>query len=135
MIADARTAGLPDSLHADLVIIGAGAAGITLALSLANSMLDIVLVEAGGPKYSAAAQSFYAGEAVDPAGHSPVDMYRRRVFGGSTTLWGGRCIPFDDIDFEDRPWMDFARWPIGPDDVAAHIPRAMQLLEAGCPEF
>ncbi len=135
MIADARTAGLPDSLHADLVIIGAGAAGITLALSLANSMLDIVLVEAGGPKYSAAAQSFYAGEAVDPAGHSPVDMYRRRVFGGSTTLWGGRCIPFDDIDFEDRPWMDFARWPIGPDDVAAHIHRAMQLLEAGCPEF
>lgn len=135
MIADARSAGLPDRLETDLVIIGAGAAGITLALSLANSGLDIILVEAGGPKYSAAAQAFYSGEAVDPEGHSPVDMYRRRVFGGSTTLWGGRCIPFGEIDFEERPWMDYARWPFGHEEVAAHIPRAMQILEAGLPEF
>jgi len=61
MIADARSAGLPDRLETDLLIIGAGAAGITLALSLANSGLDIIIAEAGGPKYSAAAQAFYSG--------------------------------------------------------------------------
>lgn len=135
MIADARTAGLPDRIEADLVIVGAGAAGITLALALADTRLQVILVEAGGPRYSAAAQAFYAGEAVDPAAHSPVDMYRRRVFGGSTTLWGGRCIPFDPVDLEERPWMEHARWPFGHEEVAPHIPRAMDILEAGAPEF
>lgn len=135
MIADARTAGLPDRIEADLVIVGAGAAGITLALALADTRLQVVLIEAGGPRYSAAAQAFYTGEAVDPAAHSPVDMYRRRVLGGSTTLWGGRCIPFDPVDLEARPWMNQARWPFGHDEIAAHIPRAMEILEAGAPEF
>jgi choline dehydrogenase-like flavoprotein len=135
MIADARTAGLPDRIEADLVIVGAGAAGITLALALADTRLQVILVEAGGPRYSAAAQAFYAGEAVDHAAHSPVDMYRRRVLGGSTTLWGGRCIPFDPVDLEERPWMELARWPFGHDEIAAHIPQAMAILEAGAPEF
>ena len=135
MIADARTAGLPDRLKADLVIVGAGAAGITLALALADTGMQILLVEAGGSQYSAASQAYYAGEAVDPTAHSPVDMYRRRVLGGSTTLWGGRCIPFDPVDFERRPWMIHARWPFGHEEVAAHIPRAMDILEAGAPEF
>ena len=35
MIADARAAGLPARLHADVVIVGSGPAGITLALELA----------------------------------------------------------------------------------------------------
>lgn len=135
MIADARTAGLPDRLEADLVVIGAGAAGIALALALSETAIQIVVVEAGGPKYSSAAQEFYRGESVQPAAHSPVDMYRRRVFGGSTTLWGGRCIPFDPIDLEHRPWMKYARWPIPYSELADHIPRAMAILEAGLPEF
>ena len=135
MIADARTAGLPDRIEADLVIVGAGAAGIALALALSDSALRVVVVEAGGPKYSSTIQDFYRGESVKPSAHSPVDMYRRRVFGGSTTLWGGRCIPFDPIDLEHRPWMKHARWPIAYDEVADHFPRAMAIVEAGLPEF
>ena len=135
MIADARTAGLPDRIEADLVIVGAGAAGISLALSLADMSIHVVLVEAGGPKYSSAIQEFYRGESVKPAAHSPVDMYRRRVFGGSTTLWGGRCIPFDPIDLERRPWMKYARWPIQYQEMADHFPQAMAIVEAGLPDF
>lgn len=135
MIADARKAGLPDRLDTDLVIVGAGAAGITLALALAGSGLRIVLLEAGGPRYSRIAQAFYRGEAVTPDGHSPVELYRRRVLGGSTTIWGGRCIPFDAIDFEDRPWMNHARWPVAASEIFQRVPRAMDMLEAGLPEF
>ncbi len=135
MIADARAAGLPDRIEADLVIIGAGAAGIALAVALADTSINVVVVEAGGPKYSSTIQDFYRGESVRPAAHSPVDMYRRRVFGGSTTLWGGRCIPFDPMDFEHRPWMKYARWPIAYEEMADHFPRAMEIVEAGLPEF
>lgn len=135
MISDARKASLPDRVEADVIIVGAGAAGITLALALADTALHVIIVEAGGPRFAAAVQGDYRGESVDPPGHSPVDLYRRRVFGGSTTLWGGRCIPFDPIDVEDRPWLNLARWPFGHDEIAAHLPRAMEIAEAGAPEF
>jgi choline dehydrogenase-like flavoprotein len=135
MIVDARKAGLPDRLAFDLVIVGAGAAGITVALALAETQLTIALVEAGGDRFSAKEQEFYAGDDVKPATHSPAHLYRQRLLGGSTAIWGGRCIPFDPIDFDTRDWMGCARWPISHEDVVGYFPPAMQLAEAGLPEF
>ena len=136
MIADAAGAGLPDRLQADLVIVGAGAAGIALALSLADTPLEIVVLEAGGERFSKVQQDHYRAASFSPAAHGQVDLYRRRVLGGSTSVWGGRCIPFDPIDFEERPWLGpYARWPIGYDEVAAFYPRALELARAGAPEF
>ena len=105
MIVDARKAGLPGRTVFDLVIIGAGAAGISVALALAKTRISIALVEAGGDRFSAKEQGFYASDSVVPETHSPAHLYRRRVLGGSTSIWGGRCIPFDPIDFEARDWM------------------------------
>jgi choline dehydrogenase-like flavoprotein len=135
MIVDARRPGLPDRIEAGLVIVGGGAAGITLALELADAGIDIVLVEAGGDDFDKGAQDLYRAQSVSPETHGPGEMYRRRQLGGSTAVWGGRCIPFDPIDFEERAWMPAARWPIGHDDVARHYPRAMALAEAGRAEF
>lgn len=135
MIADARRAALPDTVRADVVIVGAGPAGITLALELEGSGLAIVLVEAGGDTFDKAGLEYLRAQAVTPPAHSPGEMYRRRQVGGASAIWGGRCIPFDPIDFEDRPWMAAARWPIGYDDVAPFYPRAMALAEAGLAEF
>ncbi len=135
MIIDARQPGLPAQLQADIVIVGAGAAGITLALSLEDSGLDVIIVEAGGDRFDKQGQDFYRAQSFNPAAHGDVNMYRRRVLGGSTSVWGGRCIPFDTIDFEDRPWLSHARWPIGYEDVIAHYPRALEIARAGMPEF
>jgi choline dehydrogenase-like flavoprotein len=135
MILDARTAGLPDRIEADVAIVGAGAAGITLALELETSGLSIVLIEAGGDKFDKVQQDFYRAQSVTPDAHGPSEMYRRRQLGGSTAIWGGRCIPFDPIDFEDRAWMPAARWPITYDEVARFYPRALAIAEAGQPEF
>ena len=84
--------GLPGegALVADVVIVGAGAAGITLALELADSGLEVVLVEAGGASYGARSQEHYRATRVDPPSHGPAQMYRRRNLGGTTALWGGR---------------------------------------------
>ncbi|PEQ13715.1 hypothetical protein B2G71_05185 [Novosphingobium sp. PC22D] len=135
MIRDARKAGLPAEINADVAIVGAGAAGIVLALELADAGMKVVVTEAGGDKFSQASQEFYRAQSIDPEGHGQVDMFRRRNLGGSTAAWGGRCIPFDPIDFEDRPWLNKARWPIGHDDVAPHYARALEYLDAGVPEF
>lgn len=118
-------------LEAEVCIVGAGAAGISVALELAGRGRQVLLLEAGFDQDDAATQALYAGEVADEAMHSPPDKYRQRRLGGSTTIWGGRCMPFDPIDFEARDWVPASGWPIGWDDVAPYYPRAGEVLETG----
>ena len=131
MIIDANEVGNGTRLKADVCIIGAGAAGIPLALSLSGQGLDIVLLESGQVDLHAATQSLYDGEVADEKLHSPPDKYRQRRFGGSTAIWGGRCMPFDAIDFERRDWVPGSGWPISLDDLLPFYPEANRYAEAG----
>lgn len=119
------------TLAADVCIIGAGAAGISMALALADSGLDVLLLESGGLQVEEDSQALYAGSVTDPLMHSPPDRYRQRRFGGSTTIWGGRCMPFDAIDFEARDYIADSGWPIGMDALLPFYPQANRLCEAG----
>ncbi|MGN6581864.1 MAG: FAD-dependent oxidoreductase [Bordetella sp.] len=131
MIEDANRIPAGSTLHADLCIVGAGAAGISLALALQDCGLDVVLLESGAERPDAAAQALYEGTVADARLHPPPDHYRVRRFGGSTTLWGGRCMPMDAIDFERRDYIAHSGWPIGLDGLLPYYPRANQLCEAG----
>jgi choline dehydrogenase-like flavoprotein len=118
-------------LEADICIIGSGAAGLAVALSLAGRGLKIVLLESGTEAFSKKTQKLYAGELADEKLHSPPDKYRHRRFGGSTSIWGGRCMPFDPIDFKQRDYIPQSGWPITHADLAPYFPVANRLLEAG----
>jgi len=131
MIHDARELDDGAALEAGLCIVGAGAAGITLALEYAGSGIEVLLLEAGGMHAERRTQALYAGTVADERLHSPLDSYRQRRFGGSTTIWGGRCMPFDAIDFEARDYVPHSGWPIGLDALSPFYPRANQLCEAG----
>jgi choline dehydrogenase-like flavoprotein len=131
MIGDARHIVYGTTVEADICIVGAGAAGITLALELLRSGMRILLLEAGGTAENPDDQALYQGEVADPLMHSPPDKYRQRRFGGSTTIWGGRCVPFDPMEFEHRSWIPDSGWPISYHAVATHYPRANALSEAG----
>ena len=135
MIEDAKTLQTGAVLTASLCIIGAGPAGISLAMQFIASGLDVLLMEAGGREHEDANQALYAGEVANEALHSPLDQYRHRQFGGSSATWGGRSMPFDPIDFEARDWINGSGWPIAHDDVAAYYPEAIKLAEAGDPVF
>lgn len=135
MIRDARNIAGGETITTRVCIVGGGAAGISFALQFLNAGVDVLLLEAGGPAFDADAQDLYAGEVSDVALHSPPHQYRRRQFGGSTAIWGGRCVPFDPIDFEARPWIEGSGWPIQHEDVARYYPAANALCDAGASVF
>ena len=53
------------TLHAEVCIIGAGAAGITLALELAGTGISVLLLESGGLVPEPETQSLYQGAVAD----------------------------------------------------------------------
>jgi choline dehydrogenase-like flavoprotein len=131
MMFDANELTAGDSLEAELCIVGAGAAGISIALKLADTGRNVLLLESGGMEPEKATQDLYGGTVTDERLHSPPDRYRQRRFGGTTTIWGGRCMPFDAIDFERREFMPHSGWPIGRDAIDPYYPEANRLCEAG----
>ena len=131
MILDAEDLTNGSVLDADICIVGAGAAGISMALEFIDSGLEILLLESGGLAFDPRNQSLYEGEVADERMHSQPVRFRQRQFGGSTTIWGGRCMPFDAIDFEQRDFVPHSGWPIGLDDLLPFYPKANRLCEAG----
>ena len=118
-------------LSVDICIVGAGAAGITLAQKLIDRGTDVLLLESGGLAPEVKTQQLYEGEVCDARLHSPPDRYRQRRFGGSTTIWGGRCMPYDAIDFEARDYVPHSGWPFGLETLLPYYPEANRLCEAG----
>jgi choline dehydrogenase-like flavoprotein len=135
MIANANEVEQGAVLRTRCCIVGGGAAGIAMALALEEAGVDSVLLEGGQFSADAATQDLYAGDVTDENLHSPPVHYRVRQFGGSTTIWGGRCVPFDRQDFLGRPAVPDSGWPIDYSEVARHYPTACELLEAGAAEF
>lgn len=135
MIVDAEQPGSAGTLDTRICIIGAGPAGISLALRLAEAGISSLLVAGGALDEEPRHQALYQGEVADPAMHSPTTEYRHRQFGGSSATWGGRSMPFDPIDFETRRWIEGSGWPITHDDIAGYYPAAAELAEIGDCEF
>ena len=131
MLLDTNELANGESLSCELCIIGAGAAGISIALELIGSGIEVLLLESGGLEAEEATQALYAGSVVDERLHSPPDRYRQRSFGGTTAIWGGRCMPFDEIDFEPRDYIDHSGWPIDRAALMPFYPKANKLCEAG----
>jgi choline dehydrogenase-like flavoprotein len=117
-------------LDADVAVVGAGPAGIGLALELARAGHRVILIESGGDSFSAAAQRLGDTVGEDPA-HAPMSLATRRQIGGASNLWGGRCVPFDPIDFQPREIVAGARWPVGYDELQAYFSRACELCVCG----
>jgi choline dehydrogenase-like flavoprotein len=117
-------------LDADLCIVGAGAAGITMALQLINSPLKVLLLEGGGFEREQVMQDLYRGEIVGQP-YYPLESARLHYFGGTTGHWAGWCATYDSIDFETRPWVRYSGWPIERADLDPFYARAQPLLDIG----
>ena len=126
MILDAEKGLGQEPPRYDLCIVGAGAAGITLALELEASGLRVCLLEAGGAAYEAATQRLFEGEVVGQE-YPLLRDTRVGALGGSTTVWAGWCRPLEALDFEPREWCDAAGWPFSLDDLSPWYARAHEI--------
>lgn len=131
---DANDLDLSRLLKADVCIIGAGAAGITLAREFLGTDKTVYLLEAGGYEYSEADQEYYTAEETvfNPSqlfDQNYTQWSRVRFFGGSTNYWGGWSRPLESFDFEARPWIPQSGWPFSRQELIPYYHRASDIIE------
>jgi choline dehydrogenase-like flavoprotein len=133
---------------AQVCVIGSGPAGITAAWELSNAGLDVILLDGGrqldysNPDYfeqswpdkvklynGLADGNFSKNEGefliVPYDENTGPTKERERVYGGTSTHWGGQSRPLDPIVFEKRP--GFPGWPITRADLDPYYAKAVAL--------
>jgi choline dehydrogenase-like flavoprotein len=130
MFIDLRTLHNGAVMESDLCVIGAGAAGITIARELMGKSLQVCVVESGGLEFDANTQSLYEGESIGMPYYG-LAQARLRFFGGTTNHWNGQCAPLSEIDFQERPWVQYSGWPISKADLDSYYQRALSICEIG----
>ncbi len=120
----------------DVVIAGAGPAGITIARKLAAAGKRVALLEGGGLAYTQESQDLYQ---LSEQSNDFTRMYfastRLRYFGGTSNHWAGRCSPIRDMDFTERPEVySESGWPLPLAAIAPYLAEARDILDVSEPE-
>ena len=126
MIIHENTDGL-DPLGYDIVICGGGIAGITFALSVAKSHKKILIIESGGIDKKNRRDVKYLFQNTGRQ-YENIDRQIRKTFGGSSHLWGGNCIDFQEADFTNLPHREDFVWPFDYKEYCKFSNKARNLL-------
>jgi choline dehydrogenase-like flavoprotein len=134
MHTDARN--LPDHtlIEGDLCIVGAGPAGLSIAMEWNNTPYNVILLEGGGFDYDEQVQHLYAGRETGQH-YYPLESTRLHYFGGTSNHWAGWCSPFETLDFEKKDWVPHSGWPIKRADLDPFYARAQPVLDLGPYEY
>lgn len=116
-----------EGLQTDIVIVGAGPAGLAIASEFLDGSRNVVVLESGGEERSS---EFDELNQFVNKGHSraPSDEMRCRMLGGTSALWTGRCGFLNEIDLEERSWLPHTGWPFDLDTLLPYYQRAGRIL-------
>lgn len=117
-----------------VIVAGAGPVGLALATELARQGVNVLLLESGGANADPEVQALSDAELIEPARHDEMSVAVARRLGGSSNLWGGRCVPYDPVDFASRDHVA-ARWPIGYAALTPYWQRAVAAMRCGAAVF
>jgi choline dehydrogenase-like flavoprotein len=112
----------------DVCIIGSGPAGLVSALKLGQLGHDVVLIERGTEKITPISESLSHAEILSHKAHSKMVDATQSILGGTSSIWGGRCVPFDPIDFAKRDYVCGAEWPISHQEIEPYYQEASDFL-------
>jgi choline dehydrogenase-like flavoprotein len=151
MLTDARTLAGGTTCSADVCIIGAGVAGVTLAKELISTPAKVLLLESGGLEFTKSIRSLptvlsrhLRGEQGLARGRNvgesyyPLRFTRARALGGSSRAWMGhglQATPLDAIDFVERDGLPDHGWPFDRETLDPFYERAQQACNLGPFEY
>ena len=139
-------------MDTDLVIIGGGPAGLTIAREFSGTSTRVLVLESGrleeSPRFANLNTVESIGEPKDEAQvRKPIAFHgaqspswsnesqkfgvRCRVLGGSSHVWAGKSTAFDDADFAVRDWVPYSGWPFGLETLSPYLDRAADVLNLG----
>lgn len=130
MLIHGRSIGGPRKWQTDVLIIGSGPAGITLACELASKNKAVMLMEAGSERFEPAIQSHYQADNVSYPYPDPTKS-RLRQLGGTSNHWANNTSPFSPADFEQRDWLGIPGWPISYKEIAPFYSEAAKYCGVG----
>lgn len=125
---DARQLEQDAGITTDLCIIGAGAAGITIADGLDGRKFRVLVLESGGFEEESANQALYRGERIGMP-YPSLERTRLRYFGGTTNHWAGWCRPPRHADLAGRDWIPDSGWPLSMEELDPYLIRAQRLCD------
>ncbi|MDA9418922.1 hypothetical protein XI07_18355 [Bradyrhizobium sp. CCBAU 11445] len=131
MIVDgSQLSGSADQLEADVIVVGAGAVGLTLAIRLAQLGKSVVVLEAGDT--SPSVDYIQSNEGINYGlQHRGLRQGRMKALGGTTRLWGGQLVPFEAKDFESRSYDGKKHWPVSYAEIQPFFSEAFEILGVG----
>jgi choline dehydrogenase-like flavoprotein len=145
---DARRLAAASTLEADICIVGAGVAGISIAREFIGRPERVVLLEGGGLEFTKSLRELPTvlrrhtlGEQALTSGHNagqpyyPLRFTRVRAFGGSSRAWhthrGVHARPLDAIDFASRDGLPEHGWPLTREQLDPFYARAQHVCGLG----
>lgn len=123
MLKSLQTAAPASPLLADIIVVGAGLAGLFLADALAQRGLNVLVLESGAETQNTDTHPLNAVE-MEGDLYGGAELGRFRCLGGTSTRWGGALLPYLSEDLGPHPCDWHPGWGIDGEELANILPAA-----------